>query len=190
MKSLFRYFVQGLIVVLPVTLTIVVVYKLFRWMLGIFSQADTLIHPYADPVIFLLLTVIIIILIGAFGTNLLARWVWGSIEKRIEKAPLIKIIYSSTKDFLSAFIGDKKRFNRPVLITTNVQTGAKEMGFITQDDLSEIGLDTSMIAVYIPASYAVSGRLLLIPKKYVEEVDVPAADAMKFIVSGGVSEID
>jgi uncharacterized membrane protein len=190
MKTVIRYFVQGLLVILPLALTAIILYRLVRWLLGLFTQADSFIHPYVDPVIFLLLALVIIVLIGMFASNVLARLIMRAIEKRIENAPLIKIIYSSTKDFLSAFMGKKKRFNRPVLITTNLQTGAREMGFITQDNLSELGIDEKFIAVYIPASYAISGRLLILPREHVQEIDVPATDAMKFIVSGGVSEID
>lgn len=190
MGKIFRYFLQGLLVIVPVAITFFVVYKIVRWVALLFGRFETVVHPYADPFIFLLIGLLLIVLVGWIASNYLARFVLRRIEDLIEQAPLIKIIYSWIKDFLSAFIGSKKRFNRPVLVTTNIQSNIRELGFITQDDLSELGLGKEVVAVYLPISYAISGKLIIVPVAQVQPVDVPAADAMKFIVSGGVTEID
>lgn len=189
MRKFVRYFFQGLLVVVPVVITGWVIYKLVHYFGSLFAQYDSIVHPYADPFIFLLLVVFLIFLVGLLATNYLARIFWREMEKLFEKAPLIKVIYSSIKDVLTAFIGNKKKFNRPVLVVTNIQTNIKEMGFITQDDLRSIGFGKDHVAVYFPVSYSFSGRLLIVPAELVKPLDIPASDAMKFIVSGGVTEI-
>ncbi|HEU4716604.1 MAG TPA: DUF502 domain-containing protein, partial [Bacteroidia bacterium] len=108
----------------------------------------------------------------------------------IERIPVIRHIYSPLKDFTSAFIGNKKRFTHPVLVTTNAASNIREIGFVTGEDLSELGIAKEFVAVYIPMSYAISGRLLVVPKENITALDIPASEAMKFIVSGGVSEVD
>lgn len=189
MRKFIRYFLQGLVVVVPVVVTGWVLYKIVSYIGALFGRFDVLVNPYADPFIIGLIVILIIFLVGLLATNYLARFFWREMEKLFERAPLVKIIYSSIKDFLSAFIGTKKRFNRPVLVTTNVQSNIEEIGFITQDDLRALGLGREKVAVYMPISYAISGRLIIVPALQVKPLDVPAADAMKFIVSGGVSEI-
>lgn len=190
MRKFTRYFLQGLLVIVPVAITAFVLFKIVQYIGALFGRFDMIVHPYADPVIFTVLLILLIFLVGLLATNYLARIFWREMEKLFERAPLVKIIYSSIKDVLSAFIGNKKRFSKPVLVTTNIESHIQEMGFITQDDLSRIGLDKNKVAVYIPVSYSISGRLVIVPASQVQALDIPAADAMKFIVSGGVADMD
>ncbi|HLG04322.1 MAG TPA: DUF502 domain-containing protein [Bacteroidia bacterium] len=190
MKNFIRYFIQGLIILVPVSITIFVLYQLFAWISGLFSRLDVMVHPYADPFLVLLAIVLIIFLAGVIGSNLVARFFIEESGKFLEKIPFVRLIYSPIKDFTSAFIGNKRVFQRPVFVVTNKETGTREIGFITDDDLSELGLSNEFVAVYIPMSYAISGRLLIVPRQNISPLDVPASEAMKFIVSGGVSEVD
>jgi uncharacterized membrane protein len=98
----------------------------------------------------------------------------------------VKLIYSSIKDILAAFVGDKKTFNKPVLVTINKENQLYRIGFITQNDLSDLGLK-EMVVVYFPQSYAVAGDHYVVPKESIKPLNVPGPVAMKFIVSGGVS---
>jgi uncharacterized membrane protein len=99
---------------------------------------------------------------------------------------LVRIIYSSLKDLISAFVGDKKKFNQPVLVLLNKSSELRKLGFITQTDLGEWGLKES-VAVYLPHSYNFSGDLYIVPRENVTIVQASGADVMKFIVSGGVT---
>jgi uncharacterized membrane protein len=110
-------------------------------------------------------------------------------DRLVEKAPLIKTIYSSVKDLMGAFVGSKKRFNKPVLVLTNREAGIYKLGFITQTDLHELGI-SEMVAVYLPYSYAFSGMLIIVDQKNIRPIDASSADVMKFIISGGVTDID
>jgi uncharacterized membrane protein len=104
----------------------------------------------------------------------------------MNKIPLVKLIYSAVKDLLGAFVGDKKKFNKPVLVRINKDNSLHQLGFITQSDLSELGLN-NMVVVYFPHSYAFSGFHYFVPKENITPLDISGPVAMKFIVSGGVS---
>jgi uncharacterized membrane protein len=99
---------------------------------------------------------------------------------------LIKLIYSSIKDLIGAFVGDKRKFNKPVLVTINKENNLHQIGFVTQEDLADLGLD-DMVAVYFPHSYAFSGNHFLVSRSSVKPLNISGPAAMKFIVSGGVS---
>lgn len=176
--KILRYFFQGLLVVVPIALTIYAIFASIQWL-------DSLIEwPFPGMGLAIMLSAIT--LIGLFTSNVLSHRVIDFLEGLIIRIPLVGIIYSSSKDLIDAFVGDKKKFNQAVLITENESTGIQKLGFITQKDLSTMGLP-GKVAVYLPHSYAFSGVLVIIPKEKVTPLDAPSADIMKFIVSGGVS---
>ena len=104
------------------------------------------------------------------------------------RAPIVKIVYSSVRDLIEAFVGDKKRFNRPVLVSLTADGALRSPGFITRDDLSALG-DSTRVAVYLPQSYNFAGSLIVVPRDRVTLVDVESSQLMTFIVSGGVSGV-
>src|SRR5690606_35890448 len=110
----------------------------------------------------------------------------GWFDAGMNRIPLVKIIYSTLKDLLSAVVGDKRKFNKPVLIRINRENDLHQIGFVTQEDLAELGLH-EMVAVYIPHSYAVSGYHYFVPRENIRPLKMTAPRAMKFIVSGGIS---
>ena len=190
MKNFIKYFLQGLVVLVPGAITVLVLYKAWSWLRSLFADIDVIVNKYVDPLLFLAGGVIVIFLVGVFTSNVIARFFLEGASRLIEKIPFVRHIYSPVKDFTSAFLGNKKRFDRPVLVVTNLSTGIREIGFITDDDLSELSIGPEYVAVYFPMSYAISGRLQIVPKVHITPLNVPAAEAMKFIVSGGVSEVD
>jgi uncharacterized membrane protein len=128
--------------------------------------------------------------VGWLASTILFKSLFVLFEKIVEQAPVVKHIYSPIKDFLSAFVGNKKRFTKPVLVLTNPAAGIEELGFITQDDLKDFEIKDK-VAVYMPHSYAFSGRLFFVPKENIKPVNnVGGGAAMKFIVSGGVTDVN
>ena len=111
-------------------------------------------------------------------------------EVLIEKAPLVKIIYTSVKDLLSAFVGQKKKFNKPVIVTLNLQPEIERLGYITRKSLEDLHIKEGKVAVYLPLSYSLSGDLIIVSKEYVRPIEVNSTELMKFIVSGGVTDIE
>lgn len=180
MRKLVSFFFQGLLLVVPVVLTIYIVFKMF-------VVIDELLpyHPFPGSGVIIILMVIT--LIGILGNTLIARELNGLFHAILKKVPLLSTIYSAIKDLLSAFVGEKRKFNRPVLVKLSKQTNIEKLGFITQDDLQSIGMGEDKVAVYLPHSYAFSGNLYIIDKENITPIDASSAEVMKFIVSGGVA---
>lgn len=190
MKKFLSYFMQGLVVLAPLGLTVYVFYLLFSAIWRFLSRIDFLFNPYLDPFIVVTFGVLLIAAVGFLGSNFLFKVIFNAFEHTMERAPVIKIIYSSIKDFLSAFVGSKKKFTKPVLVVINRENNISQMGFITQDNLKELGIPGNQVAVYLPHSYAISGVTLIVPAENILALDIPAAELMKFIVSGGVSHLE
>ena len=115
--------------------------------------------------------------------------IFNYFEEKLEHAPFIRHIYSPVKDFTNAFVGNKKKFNRPVLVRTNPVANIEQIGFITQENLKDFEI-LDKVAVYLPFSYSLSGQLIITPIENVKPLNAEAAEAMKFVVSGGVTDVD
>ena len=136
----------------------------------------------------ILIILVGITLLGFIGQTILFRPIRMLVDRIMKNAPLVKVIYSSLKDLLSAFVGKEKKFNQPVLVKVNMISNLEKMGFITQTDLSDLGVKDKA-TVYFPHSYNFSGEMFIVPVEHITLLDIPAAEAMKFIVSGGVTKV-
>ncbi len=189
-SRIIRYFIQGLVITVPVAITIIVFYKVISWVGSLFSLFGTIVSPFIDPFIILLIAVVLILIMGMLGSSIILKPMFSLFDSALEHTPFVKTIYGSIKDLIAAFVGSKKRFNKPVLVTINKENSIKQLGFITQEDLSELHLQKGTVAVYIPMSYSLSGNLLIVPVNQVAVVEASSSEVMKFIVSGGVTELD
>ncbi len=181
LNKLQKYFFRGLLIVAPLGLTIIILTSLYNWIekkiVGLGLEKTALVAGFA-------LAVFIVLFLGYLASEfLLAKF----IDVYIDKIPLVNFLYSSLKDLMDAFVGDKKKFDKPVLVTINKNIGLQKLGFITQNDLSSLGME-GKVAVYLPHSYNFSGNLFVVDKEHVEPLDVSGSDMMKFIVSGGVAK--
>lgn len=173
-----RYFFSGTLFIVPLVATAYFIYVSFTWL-------DSLLNlPY--PGLGFLIILAVITGFGYLTSTYAFRTFLDLLDHGMNQIPLIKLIYSAIKDLLSAFVGDKKKFNKPVLVRINKDNNLYQLGFITQSDLTELGI-TDMVVVYFPHSYAFSGYHYFVPKENIRPLDIPGTDAMKFIVSGGVS---
>ena len=190
MKNAISHFIQGLLVLAPLAITVYVLYKIFNFVHTTFHFLGVIVHPLIDPFIIVFAILVFIYIIGRLSSSLIFTPVYHKLERDIEKVPLIRIVYSSVKDLLSAFVGSKRKFNRPALVTIDKANNIKQMGFVTQDDLSSLKIDKGYIAVYMPFSYGFSGKVLITHKDNIQPIDASATEVMKFIVSGGVTHVD
>lgn len=179
MKQILSYFLQGLLYVIPVAATIYVIVQAVFFV-------DGLIQIENVPGVGILIILVAVTSIGYVGSTLISKQIF-SFEKLIERVPLVKIIYSSVKDLLSAFVGKKKRFTEAVLV--KMEGDVERIGFVTQKDLTYLGISENKIGVYIPFSYAVTGNLIIVPKDNITPIKGSPANIMKFIISGGVTDI-
>lgn len=187
MSKLLKYFIQGLALFIPLGLTVILLVKLFEFFESLFSFVGVTGSPFFDTLISFAALLILITLIGLLASSYVFKKLFDVLEAKLEQAPIVKHIYSPIKDFMNAFMGNKKRFTKPVLVLTNPQANVQEIGFVTQDDLSEWGIKDKY-AVYLPYSYSFSGRLVVVPKEQITPINADGAEAMKFIISGGVTD--
>lgn len=188
MKKIFNYFLQGLIYIAPIGITVYIIYLVFKFTDDLLDDSLIKFLKVDIPGVGIIAIVIILILVGIIGQSIIARPIKLLFNKLLDKAPLLKVIYSAFKDLLSAFVGKEKKFNKPVLVLVNPVTNLEKLGFLTQEDLGILS-EKEKVAVYFPHSYNFSGELFIVPSNQVKPLDINPAAVMKFIVSGGISDI-
>ncbi len=195
-----QFFLQGLVVLAPIGITLWVV-------LGLFNTVDdilpNILHKIVPkivtrdidgnvekiPGIGFIVVITVVIFVGYLSSIFVVGRLVDVLDSVLEKTPGIKFIYSSVKDFLEAFAGNKKKFDKPVIVNVD-NTDVWRIGFITQSSVTNFGLDNH-VAVYVPHSYAISGITYFVPYDRIKPIDkMSASDAMKFTVSGGVTEVN
>jgi len=191
--ALLRYFIKGIIVVVPVGAAVFLMYwgvfKLDSALnLSGFFLTDTKGRPVYIPGLGILTVLILILVIGLLVTSVITDPIKRWLNRWINRLPIFKFLYSSIKDLTEAFVGDEKKFSEPVLVEVN-EFGLKKVGFLVQKDLGKLGLPGD-VAVYFPWSYSFAGQVVIIPAGKVKPIDRSAADMMKFVISGGVSGLE
>lgn len=190
-KKIFQYFLQGVLVTAPIAIT---AYLIF-WFV---SSIDNLVPilQVRDPSgkimtrnygLGFVVIIVALVVIGYLSSNFITSRVFSLFDHWLERAPGVKFIYSSIKDFFEAFAGNKRKFNKAVVVSI-YQEDVFQIGFITDEDASEFGFK-DYITVYVPLSYSFAGQTFIVPRSRVRTLDnIKAADAMKYVVSGGVAE--
>ena len=182
MKKIINYFLQGLLYIVPITVTLYVVVWTFQKIDGIL--------PFQFPGLGLIIIISLITIIGFLGSAVITSPINAFFQNLLKRAPLLKTIYSSVKDLMNTFVGNKKGFSEPVLVKIYENSTIERIGFITNEDVESLNIAKGKVLVYIPHSYAISGQLFVVEKKNVSPIDKSSAEIMKLIVSGGVTEID
>lgn len=185
MKRVVRWFLQGLIYFVPIALTIFVLVASFRAIDGALRDLLHIDFPGAG----VLILVVLVTLLGFLLSNFLSRRILGLFERFLDRLPLVKLLHTSVKDLMGAFVGDQRRFDVPVSIELIPGADLRAFGFVTRDSLADLGLGDTLVAVYMPQSYNFAGQLVAIPRSRVHRIDHDAAAMMAFVVSGGVSGI-
>lgn len=183
-QHLARWFFSGLLIIAPAAVTIYVLWAVFLWIDGLIDVERRL--GFAAPGLGFLITVTLITLTGFLAGNFFTRYVINLAEEIFRRLPLVRLIYNAIRDLLEAFVGEKKRFDQPVLVQLLPGSEAKALGFITRQDMESMGM-AGRVAVYFPQSYNFAGQLLVVPTERAEPVAVDPTAVMTFIVSGGVS---
>ena len=186
MRRIARYFFQGLLFAAPAGITILIIYWLFSMIDAPVRDLLNLQSPGLGLLITIIVGVPLLTVIGFLSSNLLTGPLMQLADRQFGRFPLVKLFYSSLKDLLGAFVGDKKRFNRPVLVNAIPGTDLKFVGFVTCETMETWGLK-EQVAVYIPAAFNFGGNLVVVPKECVRPVDVPTRDVMAFVFSGGIA---
>lgn len=178
-----RSFLQGLLILSPIAATAYIIYS-------VFDSIDTLIPEMPRGVGFVVV-IAVITLIGYLGTRfLVGRILFEAFDYLMQHIPGIKFLYTSIKEIMVSFVGDKKKFTKPVWIRTNNNPEVWRVGFLTQENMDFADFEDK-VAVYLPHAYAVSGWVVVVESSNIKPVKgMSAAQAMKFAVSGGVTSLE
>ena len=183
MKKIIKYFLQGLLYIVPLSVTLYVPY----WA---FNKINAILPFEEYPGLGFIVIISLIIFIGFTGSVIIASPINSFFQRLLKKVPLLQTIYSSIKDLMRTFVGRKKGFEQAVLIKVYENSTIERIGFITNEDLKSLGIKEGKVLVYLPHSYAFSGQLFVVDRSYITPIDKPSAEIMKLIVSGGVTELD
>jgi uncharacterized membrane protein len=178
MKRIAAYFAQGLLFLVPIVVTVYILFILFFRIDQIFR--------FNIPGLGFLLTLAVVTSIGFLISTFLARGAASIVDRLFVRMPIGKMIYSSVKDLMNAFVGDEKQFDRPVMVNFLPGSGVQIMGFATRESLVGLGAEGS-VAVYVPQSFNFGGNVIIAPKEQITPLQIESGKAMAFIVSGGVS---
>ncbi len=199
-RTLFKLFLQGLLILAPISITIFFVVSTFQWVDGILPNLvhnlfpnliglDSFGSPKRIPGLGFIVFIGIALFVGYISPSFIVSRLVELAEKLLERTPGIKFIYSTVKDFFEAFAGNKRKFDKAVLVSI-IAPDVWQVGFITQEELHEFDLK-EYVAVYLPQSYAFAGHLYFVKRDRVRVLtDISSADAMKFAISGGVAEVE
>ena len=190
MNNLFRktagYFLQGLLFITPIGVTVFVVVWFVNLMDDIFSPVFEGLLPFNVPGLGIIVAFVWLAFLGYIISNIISRSAITWFDGVMQRAPLVKVIYFAVKDIISVFFGKEDKMGKPVKVLVQKDPVQYRFGFQTRKNLSEYGFGEEMISVYLPFSYGVMGNQLVVRKEDVEFLNVPASEMMKFIVSGGV----
>ena len=180
-QRLIQYFLQGLLILGPVSITVYFIYI-------VFDKIDNILRPAINiPGLGFVIIIGFILTVGYLSSFFVMERILSILNKFLEKTPGIKLLYSFVRDFFEAFAGNKKKFTHNVLACVD-DTDVWRVGFITQEDMSIFGME-NYVAVYLPMAYSVAGNVYIIPKERVRPItSISAAQSMKFAVSGGVTQ--
>jgi len=178
MKRLVDNFLKGCLVLVPTVTTVYVVWFVLQKMDSLF--------PLPIPGLGLLLAVVAITAIGWIASNVVGRRVVEWIERLLKNLPVVRLLFTSIKDLMGAFVGDKRTFDKPVLVRLDPNGTTRMLGFVTCERFDDARL-AGHVAVYLPQSYNFAGNVVVVPRGQVESIDADGAEFMTFIVSGGVS---
>lgn len=178
LKKVAQNFFSGTLFIVPLLATGYFVFLSFSWL-------DSLLN-LKIPGVGVLIIFVVITLFGYFTKTYAFEAMETFFDNTIKRIPLLSLIYASLRDLIKAFVGEKKKFNKPVLVKLLKDTQVYQIGFITQNDLSAIGLN-EMVMVYLPHSYAISGYHVVVPRENIQALPLNGPTAMKIIVSGGIS---
>jgi uncharacterized membrane protein len=195
-----QLFFQGVVVLAPIGVTVWVVVSLFNWVDNFLPNLLNVLFPVQFAAVNgqipkvtglgFLVALLLVLIVGWLSSLFFVERLVSVFDKVLEKTPGIKIIYSSVKDFLEAFAGNKKKFDQPILVNVDA-TDVWRIGFITQNDSAHFGL-ADFVTVYVPHSYAISGITYIVAPTRIKKLPkgIGAAEAMKYVVSGGVTTMD
>lgn len=189
MRRLFKYFIQGLLLLGPLAITLYTVYVMFTYVDRLIGDPLKEHYNLDIPGLGIFVLFISLTLLGLVGQTIIIQpFIWFT-HRLLKRLPLLNVIYTSISDLFTAFVGKEKKFTVPVRVCVDKENNIWRVGFITEKNLDEFGMQ-GMVAVYFPFAYSIAGEMMMVPESSVVTIDVSPSEAMKFVVSGGVTKVN
>ncbi len=178
MRRIIKDFFKGLLFVVPLVLTVYLI-----WLPV--TKIDNLVDA-KYPGLGLAIVLVSIWAIGLVASNRLGGKLLRLFDRIITSVPIFDLLYSTIKDLIAAFVGEKRKFDQPVIVDLMPSEGIQGLGFITRSEFDEEEL-AGLVAVYLPQSYNIAGNLLLLPRDRVRPLNMESGKLMTMIMSGGIA---
>ena len=192
MKKIAGLFLHGLSAILPVALTLYILYWLAVTAESLLGKAIRFVvtEDYYMPGMGVLVGLLLTIGIGILLRIWLFRTIFGLGENILERIPLVRSLYGSIRDLMGFFDkSQEKKFDTVVMVAIG-DAEIELMGLVTRDsfgDLPEGIGDDETVAVYLPMSYQMGGFTVMVPRSRVRNVEMGVEDALQFVLTAGVS---
>jgi uncharacterized membrane protein len=193
MNTLGKLFLKGLAVVIPIVLTLAILWWMATGAERLLGEllAEMLPAGWYIPGMGLLSGLAIIALIGLLSHVLIFQKFFEYWEGLLKRLPLIKTIYTAIKDFMGYFSpGQEQRFSKVVLVRLPGQD-FQLLGFVTRESFHDLPFEpqaNNPVAVYCPMSYQIGGYTLFLPRDCLEPLNISFEDAMRLAVTGGITQ--
>ena len=192
MKFITRNILTGLLAVLPVVLT---VYLLYWLAITAENALGGMIRMFLPETIYwpgmgLAAALLVVFLVGLLMHAYVFQLLFASVEQLLYEMPLIKTVYRAIRDFLDYFSPSRRKEFEQVVAVNIGGTGMQVIGFVTQavpEQLPEDFRGEDTILVYLPLSYMIGGYAVLMPRSAVRPLDMTMEEAMRFTLTAGVT---
>jgi len=189
-QTIIRLFLQGLATLVPLALTLVILVWFIRIAEQGMGAAITWVLPESLylPGMGLVAGMALVIGVGVLSRVWLFQRLIDGSENLVNRLPLVKTVYRAIKDFVDYFSPGEEMKARKVVKVRVPGQPITLIGFITREDFSQLPFgEPGEVAVYLPLSYQIGGYTLILPADWLEPVDMPFEDAMRLVVTAGVS---
>ncbi len=193
MKRIRKYFITGILVLMPLMITLYLLWLAYSFANAVLGKAIGNLISYlfgiSIPGLGLLSTIVFIFLVGIFATNVLGRSIIDFGDKTISRIPLVRSIYSSVKQMSEAIFTQKRGSFKRVVMIEYPRKGIYTLGFVTGDGLGEVQDKTEekVINIFVPTTpNPTSGFFLMVPEEHVISLEMSVEDGLKMIISGGM----
>jgi len=189
MRAFNKIFFRGLITLLPIAITIYIVYSAIVILENLLGSLLRQFLPEYVPGLGLLLTLVLIFMFGLLLNNLITVRLLTILESRLVQVPFIKAIYSPLRDLMNLFNRGESPDMKSVVLVKIGDTGGMAMGVVTRENFRDLPFTQDMsdkVAVYFPFSYGLGGYTLLVPRQLITQVNLPIERAMSLAITGWV----
>jgi len=191
MNVLGKLFLKGLAVVIPVALTLAILWWFAKGSEQLLGGVLVRFLPegWYVPGMGLISALAITVLIGLLSHVLIFQKLFTLAEGILNRLPLVKTIYSALKDFIGYFSPESKQAMSKVVLARIPGQDFEQIGFVTREDFSSLPLEPTVedpVAVYLPMSYQIGGYTLFLPRSCVTPLDMSFEEGMKLVLTGAV----